>query len=282
MNAIEIRGLHKSFRDFTLSDLTLTLPAGCIMGLVGENGAGKSTTIKLLLGLLRPDGGTVTLLGRDAATHLRDIKEDIGVVTDEVGIPSCLTPRQVGRVMRHTFRNWSDAAYADYLRRFSLPEHKCFKDFSRGMRMKLGIAVALSHDPKLLILDEATSGLDPVVRDEILDIFMDFTRDESHSILLSSHIVSDLEKACDYIAFLRRGRLLLCEEKDALRERYGLLHATEAEMVALPAAAIVGRKTTPYGVEAIVRRDAVPRGTTLAPVELEQLFILMSKEAQTP
>lgn len=281
MNAIEIHGLTKSYPDFTLDHLTLTLPEGCIMGLVGENGAGKSTTIRLLLNMIRRDSGTVTILGRDAVQDSMSLKEDIGIVTDEMGIGGCLTPRQVGRIMRHTFAHWDDALYVDYLGRFSLPEKKKFGQFSRGMRMKLSIAIALSHHPRLLILDEATSGLDPVVRDEILDIFMDFTRDETHSILMSSHIVSDLEKVCDYIAFLRRGHLLLCEEKDVLRETYALFHATAEEVNSLPADAVVGRRASPYGVEAIVLRDALPNGTELPPVELEQLFILMSKEAET-
>ncbi len=277
MNAIEIKGLTRSYGDFTLDNLNLTLPQGCILGLVGENGAGKSTTIKLLLNMLRADGGTVRLMGRDAASLSR---EDIGVVLDEVGISGCLTPRQVGKVMAGIYRNWNSAAYRDYLKRFSLPEGKKFKDFSRGMKMKLGIAVALSHNAKLLILDEATSGLDPVVRDEILDIFMDFTRDPGHSILLSSHIVSDLEKICDYIAFLHKGKLMLLEEKDVLRQQYGILRCSLEEFARLDPAAIAGKKKNPYGVEVILRRDAAPAGMQLSPVDIEQLFIFMTKEAQ--
>ncbi len=276
MNALELRGLTRSYGSFTLGPLDLTLPRGCIMGLVGENGAGKSTTIKLILDMIRRDGGTIRVLGRD---NREMDKEDIGVVLDEVGLSGCLDPMQVGRIMAGTYKNWDQPLYEHYLRRFDLAPKKKFKDLSRGMKMKLGIAVALSHHPKLLILDEATAGLDPVVRDEIIEIFGEFTREESHAVLISSHIVSDLEKICDYIAFLHRGKLLLMEEKDALREQYGILRCAARELEELPPGAVRGKKVTPYGVEALVRRDLVPAGRQLSPVDLEQLFIFMVKEA---
>ncbi len=278
MNAIEIKGLTKRYGDFKLDRLNLTLPQGCIMGLVGENGAGKSTTIKLILDMVRKDSGTITLLGRDHQDRAQSLREEIGVVLDEVGISECLTCAQVGKIMKKTYQNWDEEAFSRYLTRFSLPEKQKFKEFSRGMKMKLGIAVALSHHAKLLILDEATSGLDPVIRDEILDIFCEFTRDESHSILISSHIVSDLEKICDYIAFLHKGRLLLCEEKDVLKEQYGILRCTAAALAEIPSEAIVGKKENAYSVEAIVRRGAVPMNLSLSPIDIEQLFIFLAKE----
>ena len=277
MNALEIRNLTRHFGDFTLDSLNLTLPGGCILGLIGENGAGKSTTIRLILGMLRPDGGTVTILGRDNRDNLALTKQDIGVVLDEVGIPECMTPKQVGIVMADVFTRWDAKTYGDLLERFSLPESKKFKEFSRGMKMKLGLAVALSHEAKLLILDEATSGLDPVVRDEVVSILSEFTRDESHSILISSHIVSDLEKLCDYVAFLHRGKLLLCEEKDMLLSEYGILHCRPED---LPETGVLHKKLSPYGAEAIVRRDAVNPGTALSPISMEELFVFMSKEAK--
>lgn len=166
MNALEIRNLTKSYPGFTLDNINLTLPSGCIMGLIGENGAGKSTTIKLILDMIHKDSGSITILGKDNQDNIELTKEDIGVVLDEVGLPECLTAQQVGNVMKHTFRNWDDAEYAQLLKKLALPEQKRFKAFSRGMKMKLGIAIAMSHNSKLLILDEATSGLDPVVRDE--------------------------------------------------------------------------------------------------------------------
>ena len=279
MNAIEIKDLCKIYPGFSLDHVNLTLPCGCIMGLVGENGAGKSTTIRLILDMIARDSGTITLLGKDNRENIRLLKEDIGVVLDEVGIPACLNPKQVGKIMANTFRNWEQAVYDSLLEKLAVPPEKPFKDFSKGMKMKLGIAIALSHRPKLLILDEATSGLDPVVRDEVLDLFSEFTREESHAVLISSHIVSDLEKICDYIAFLHKGRLLLCEEKDALKEKYGILRCSREQLSALPPEAVIGRKETAYGVEAIAARDAVPAGLSLSPIDIEELFIFMVKGA---
>ena len=279
MNALEIRGLTKDYGAFCLRNLNLTLPSGCILGLIGENGAGKSTTIKLILDMIRKDEGTVTILGQDNQKNLPLLKQDIGVVLDEVGIPECLTPLQVGKIMADTFTRWEDGLYRQYLGRFSLPEKKPFKELSKGMKMKLGLAVALSHHPRLLILDEATAGLDPVVREEILDILTDFTREESHSVLISSHIVSDLEKICDYIAFLHKGKLMLCEEKDRLLEEYGLIHCSKEQLSELDPQAVRGVKASPYGVEALVRRDGVPAGIPVSPVSIEELFIFMVKEA---
>jgi len=279
MNALEIKNLTKSYPGFTLDHLNLTLPKGCIMGLIGENGAGKSTTINLILDMIRKDSGSIAILGKDNTENMERIKEDIGVVMDEIGIPECLTAKQVGNVMRHTFRNWDDAEYARLLRKLAVPDKKPFKEFSRGMKMKLGIAVAMSHKAKLLILDEPTSGLDPVVRDEVVEMFSDFTRDENRAVLISSHIVSDLEKLCDYVAFLHKGKLLLCEEKDQLLAEYGLIHCTAEELRTLPAEAIRYTKKNPYGVEAMVLRSAMPGGVAVSPVSIEELFVFMAKEA---
>ena len=276
MNALEIHGLTKQRGSFALQGLELTLPAGCIMGLIGENGAGKSTTIRLILDSLRRDSGTVAVYGKDNRALTALEREDIGVVLDEVGLPEYLNAAQIGRMMAGIFTRWQPEVYAEYLRRFGLPADKPFRDYSRGMKMKQGLAAALSHQPKLLLLDEATGGLDPVVRDEILTIFADFTRDETHAVLLSSHIVSDLEKICDYIAFLHRGRLLLCEEKDRLAEEYGILRGGAD---GLDPAAVCGKRVTPYGTEYLVRRGAVPAGTTLGQVGIEELFVFMAKEA---
>lgn len=279
MNALEIKNLTKTYPGFTLENLNLTLPSGCIMGLIGENGAGKSTTIKLILDIVHKDSGTITILGKDNGDKIQLTKEEVGVVMDEVGIPECLTAKQVGRVMGHTFKNWDTAEYGRLLQSLSLPENKPFKDFSRGMKMKLGIAVAMSHGAKLLILDEATSGLDPVVRDEVVEMFSEFTRNENHSILISSHIVSDLEKLCDYVAFLHKGKLLLCEEKDQLLAEYGLVHCTAEQFRNIPPEAVKYKKENPYGVEAMVLREAVLSGTNISPVSMEELFVFMVKEA---
>ena len=279
-NAIEIRGLTKRFPGFALEGLNLTLPSGCILGLIGENGAGKSTTIKLLLGMLTPDGGSASVLGADIGGDLRPVKEEIGVVLDEPGLPHMLKAGQIDRIMGSVYKNWNSGDFAALLRRLDLPEDKPYGDFSRGMKMKMGLAIALAHKPRLLLLDEATSGLDPVVRDDVTDLLLDFTRDEGHSILLSSHIVSDLEKVCDYIAFLHKGKLMLMEEKDVLMSEYGLLQCSLTEAEQIDSAAVIGRRDSPYGCRLIVRRDAVPAGTVLGSVSIEELFIFMVKEEQ--
>lgn len=277
MNAIEIKNLTKSYKGFTLNNLSLTLPSGCIMGLIGENGAGKSTTIKMLLDIVRPDSGDIKIFGAERSAMQ---KNDIGVVLDEVGIPESFTIKDINSIMKHSFNNWNEKTFFDYMDRFRLPEKKAFKTFSKGMKMKMGIAIALSHDAKLLILDEPTSGLDPVVRDEIVEILNDFTRDESHSILISSHIVSDLEKICDYIAFLHNGKLMLCEEKDRLLEQFCFINTTEDMLKELDKSAIIGKKSNKFGVEAIVDREKIPHTFDTQPVTIEELFIFMVKEAK--
>ncbi len=280
MNALEIKNLSKFYNGFTLDNLNLILPQGCIMGLIGENGAGKTTTIKLILDMINRDSGSIKIFGKDNKDNLKLTKEDIGVVLDEVGISECLTAKQVGKIMKYTFKNWDEQTFSEYLRKLSVPENKKFKEFSRGMKMKLGIAIALSHNAKLLILDEATSGLDPIVRDEVIDIFGEFTRDENHAVLISSHIVSDLEKICDYIAFLHKGKLLLCEEKDKLKEQYGIIRCTCDDLRNISPSAIIGKKESPYGVEAIVKRDKISTGMEISMIDIEQLFIFMAKEAK--
>lgn len=279
MNALEIRGLIKTYSSFQLDHLDLTLPSGCIMGLVGENGAGKSTTIKLILEMIRKESGTIRILGREDGKDIRLTKDELGVVLDDVGIPEWLNTAQVGKIMALTFRNWDRKTYEGLLKKLALPEKKPFKSFSRGMKMKLGIAIALSHHAKLLILDEATSGLDPVVRDEVVEMLYEFTREEDHSVLISSHIVSDLEKLCDYIAFLHQGRLLVCEEKDVLLERYGIFHGSREELAELDPKAVLHKKESEYGTQAIVERERVPRGLKLSPISIEDLFLAMIKEA---
>lgn len=272
MNAIEIRNLTKKYRDFSLENLDLTLPSGCIMGLVGENGAGKSTTIRMILGLTRQDCGEITVFGGQLS---QEMKQRIGVVLDEPGYPKCMNARQIGKMLSGLYRTWEADTFADYLTRLELPENKPFKEFSKGMKMKLCLAAALSHGAELLILDEATSGLDPVVRDDILDILNDFTREEGHSVLISSHIVSDLEKICDYIAFIHRGKLMLCREKDELLNEFAFVQGSREEIDSLHP---IGRRDGRFGTEAIVRRSEMPEGMKNSPVTIEELFVFMAKE----
>lgn len=281
-NALELRHVSRRLGDFELRDVNLTLPKGCILGLVGENGAGKSTTIRLLTGELRPDSGTVSVLDAEpGGPDFRAVKERLGVVLDDAWFPEILNARQVGTMMAMTYESWDAELYESYLARFALPREKNFKDYSRGMRMKLAIAVALAHRPEVLLLDEATAGLDPIVRDEVLEIFREFSEAEDHAILISSHILSDLEKLCDYIAFLHQGKLLFCEEKDRLLESYGLFVGTRQQLEELAEDAVLSREDSGFGgVRAILRRDAVPACLPLEKPTVEDIILAMVRKEQ--
>lgn len=281
MNAISVKDLTITYHggkkpDFSFGPVTLELPKGAILGLLGENGAGKTTLMKLILGLRRPQSGEISLL--DGVPGQPAIMENVGVVLDEPGVPACLTPVQLGKVLGRIYHSWDPQRYAQYLRQLQLPENKPFSEFSKGMKTKLSIAAALGHCPKLLILDEPTAGLDPLVREEMLELLSDFTRDPEHSILISSHIVGDLEKLCDYVAFLHHGTLLLCEEKDRVLEQYGILHGSASEIDALDSQAVLHQERSAYGVEALVRRALVPQSLALRSATLEEIFVGMIKE----
>lgn len=228
MDAIlQVENLTKHYPDFTLDHVSFSVPKGTIMGLIGENGAGKSTTINAILDLIHKDDGTVTFWGQELSS-VKQLKEDIGVVFDGINFYETLTPAKVGKIARAAYSQWDNHLYQDYLKRFQLPLDKEFKQMSKGMKVKLCIAVALSHNPKLLILDEATSGLDPVVRDDILDVFLEFVQDENHSIMMSSHITTDLEKVADYITFIHQGKVIFNKKKDDLRYHYGIVRCGAA------------------------------------------------------
>lgn len=226
-NILEVEDLTKQYAGFKLDHVSFSVPKGTIMGLIGENGAGKTTTISAILDLIRKDEGTVRFWGQELSSS-RQFREDIGVVFDGINFYETLTPAKVGKISGAAYRQWDSSLYRNYLDRFQLPADREIKSMSKGMKMKLCIAIALSHRPKLLILDEATGGLDPVMRDDILDVFLDFVQDEEHSILMSSHITSDLEKIADYITFIHQGKVLFCRTKDELRYRYGIIRCGAA------------------------------------------------------
>lgn len=248
-NILEVNELSKKYPDFELKNVSLTVPKGCIVGLIGENGAGKSTTIKSILGLIKKDGGSVSFMGSELSP---DIKEDIGVVFDELSFYQTMTPAKVGRVMKAAYKQWDEAVYSGYLSRFGIPPKKEIKTFSKGMKMKLGIAAALSHAPKLLILDEATAGLDPVMRDDIIDVFLDFVQDEERSIIMSSHITTDLERAADYIVFIHEGQILFSKPKDELRYKYGIVRCREADLLNMDKADILAYRKEEYQTSVLV------------------------------
>lgn len=276
MNALEIKNVTKKYKGFTLDNINFTLPSGCIMGLIGENGAGKSTLIKAILGMIKYDG-TISVLGAEENVELLKAKQDIGVVLDQSYFPDGINVKQVNSIMKNTYENWDENEFFGYIDKFSLPLDRAFKDYSRGMRMKLSMAVALSHKAKLLILDEPTGGLDPIVRDEIVDILYDYTRAEDHSVLMSSHILSDLEKLCDYIAFIHEGKLVFVDEKDALTERYGIVNCSEAEFEFIKDAAVGVRKNG-YSVQALVDREKAS-GIKTESATLEEIIVFMVKGA---
>ena len=279
MNAIELSHVGKRYGDFALKDVCLTLPQGCILGLVGENGAGKSTLIRMIMGACRPDSGRETTLSCDTADAdaIARVRQDVGVVLDEACLPDELTAAQTGRFLSGIYKNWDAAAFDAYMKRFALPQKKRVKEYSRGTKMKLAIAAALSHNARLLVLDEATGGLDPIVRDEILDVFNEFTRDETHSILISSHIVSDLEKICDYIAFLHQGKLLLVEEKDALLDKYAVVSLSEADYAALSAGCAMRVLRAHGAVQVLAIRAMLPAALSAAHTTIEDIMLLMTK-----
>ena len=228
MDAIlQVENLTKQYPDFTLDHVSFFVPKGTIMGLIGENGAGKSTTINAILDLINKDDGTVAFWGQELSSS-KQLKEDIGVVFDGINFYETLTPTKVGKISSAAYKQWDKHLYKEYLKRFQLPADKEIKTLSKGMKMKLCIAVALSHKPKLLILDEATSGLDPVMRDDILDIFLEFVQDANHSIMMSSHISTDLEKVADYITFIHQGKVIFSKRKDELRYHYGIIRCGAA------------------------------------------------------
>ncbi|AVK83219.1 ABC transporter [Lysinibacillus sp. B2A1] len=277
MNAIEIHDLHKSFEGFSLKDVSFSVPQGTVMGFVGENGAGKSTTIKCMLNLLKKEYGEILLFGKEIVEHELSIKNDIGVVFDDLHVPETLNATQLDKFMKRVFKTWDSSYYFERLVQFKIPERKRVKELSRGMRMKLSIALALAHHPKLLILDEPTSGLDPIIRDEILDLFLAFMQDETHSILFSSHITSDLEKIADYITFIHNGEILFSEGKDVLLYEYGIFKGSKEEVSALPEHAILRTRNGAFGVEALVLKNEVNEVFSLEKPSIEDIMLFYVK-----
>ncbi len=277
---LRMEHISKRFGSFYANkDISLTVNRGEVLTLLGENGAGKSTTMKLILDLIRRDGGSITILGHDNRSGLKTIKEHIGVVMDEACFPECLTAKEISRILKNIYRTYDEGRFFSYLSRYRLPVEKKVKEYSRGMKMKLSIAAALSHESQLLILDEATSGLDPVVREELLDTFLEFIQDERHSVLISSHIMSDLEKISDYITFIHRGRILFSEEKDLLKARYGILKCGKDTLSKIDPAVIEGRRENQFGVEALVRRDRLRSGYAIDPAGLEDIMLFLVKHS---
>ncbi|WP_373129082.1 ABC transporter ATP-binding protein [Dielma fastidiosa] len=228
MNHIEVNHINKKYEQFQLSNVSFTVPAGCIVGFIGENGAGKTTTIKSILNCIMINQGEIKLFGKPISN---EIKEEIGVVFDQNFFYEGLSAKDIDLILKNTYKHWNSQLFYQYCTDWELPINQAMKQLSKGMKMKVSIAAALAHHPKLLILDEATSGLDPISRNDILDIFLDFIQDEDHSIFFSSHITSDLEKIADRIIFIHKGKILFEKDKDELKDNYGVLKTQNEEIL---------------------------------------------------
>ena len=274
--AIEIKDLVIQFDNFKLGPINLTIPKGTIVGYIGQNGAGKSTTIKLLLGLLNKDSGEIKILDEINPSSV-GLKDKLGIVFDDLLVPEEMTLIDVEKFCSRVYSKWNKNSFYKFKEKFNLPEKKIIKNYSRGMKMKLSMAVALSHNAELLILDEATSGLDPIVREEILDLLLDFMQDENHTILISSHILSDLEKVADYIAFINDGKILFMETKDELKENYGICTLSNEEVTSIDEEAIVGRRVHSFGQELLVKKNLIPNGIIFQKPSIEDIMIYFVK-----
>lgn len=277
-SAIKIRNLSKKYSDFHLDNINIDLPKGCIMGFIGENGAGKSTTIKLILDLINRDSGSISVLGKDNKKELTSVKENIGVVMDECFFPENISAKDINLIMKNIYKTWDEQKFNSLLKNFQLPETKIIKDYSKGMKMKLSIATAMSHDSKLLIMDEATSGLDPIIRDEILDVFLEFIQNEEHSIFISSHIISDLEKICDYISFIHKGKIIFSEPKDRLLEDYGILKCSSEDFKNIDKNLIKGYRKNSFGMEVLVLKNNIKGNYVIDKANIEDIMLFYVKE----
>lgn len=255
-NVLNLSNVIKNYPDFTLDNVSFSVPKGCICGFIGQNGAGKTTTIQLILDIIKKDGGTIEVMGQSMEENGAALKEEIGVVYDEMAFHEFMTPNEINTMMKHIYKNWQQDAFFDYLKRFSLPRNKRCGAFSRGMRMKLQIAVALSHNAQLLIMDEPTSGLDPIVRNEMLQIFQEFVMDENHTILLSSHITGDLERIADMVVFIDHGKIVLSGNKDEILDTHGLIKCKKEDVESIDKEDVVSVRKSGFGAEVLVSDKA--------------------------
>ena len=276
-NAIEIKDLTKKYDGFTLDKVSFNVPKGSIMGFIGQNGAGKTTTINAILNIVKKDKGEIKLLGLDHEKDEYDAKKQIAAVFDELPFDDRLNAITIDKVLREVFEEWSSETFFNYLDRFSLPRKKKFGKFSKGMKMKLQIASALSHNAKLLIMDEATTGLDPVVRNEILDIFLEYLQNEDHSILMSSHITSDLDKVADSVTFIDKGKVLISGYKDDILYSHGILKCTKDDYKDIAPEDIVSARLNDFGAEVMVSDKAECSrkysGAVIDPATLEDIML---------
>lgn len=280
-NILTLENVNKKYEksNFSIRNISFSLPEGSILGFIGENGSGKSTTMNCILNVLRKDSGKIEIFGKEMSDEDTDIRENIGVVYDSNNFPEHLTAEQLADIFEKIYSKWDNACFDEYMQRFSLPKSQKIKTYSRGMSMKLAIAVALSHESKLLILDEATSGLDPIMRDEILDVLLEFVKQENHSILLSSHITSDLEKIADYIVFIHDGEIILNKTKDELIYEYGVIRCSENDFISIATEDILSYMKKDYQIDVLVSDRKLMKkkykNLIVDNVSLDEMMLLM-------
>lgn len=282
-SVLELNQVCKSFgrSDFVLDKMSFSVPYGAIMGFVGENGAGKTTTIGCILNTIKKDSGTIKLFGKEMSDADTDMREKIGVVYDGNNFPAYWTADQLSHVLGGFYKQWDNSLFTKYLEDFHLPKEQKIKHYSRGMTMKLAIAAALAHHPQLLILDEATSGLDPIVRDEMLDVFLDFVQEDDHSILLSSHITSDLEKVADYITFIHNGKLLMTASKNDLVYHFAVMRCKENQFLALDPKDILAYRKRDLQIDVLVpdgkEAERKYKNVVVDHVSVDEILLLLVK-----
>lgn len=281
-NAIEIDKLIKKYDDkFTLGPISTKIPSGEIIGLIGENGAGKTTLLKTILNIILPTSGEIKIFNKDHIKYEDEIKEDIAVVLDDMFFPEILSVKDLDPIMSGTYKNWCSQMFFSYLEEFNIDKTSQIKKLSKGMRKKLEIACALAHKPKLLILDEPTSGLDPIIRNEVLDIFLKFIEDEEHTILFSTHITSDLEHIADRILFVDKGNVLLDEARDNLIDKYGIIKCSEEDFSKIDKSEIICFKKNKYDYQILTNNLQVAKkkykSFIIDKITLEDLMVLMIK-----
>jgi len=280
-NVIEINNLNKKYPEFELKIDDLKIPSGTVIGLIGENGAGKTTLIKLLLNIIKEDNGSIKIFNKDLKDNELEIKEEIGVVLDNTFFPEILNPQNINSIMKDVYKKWDSKLFYKYLKDFGIKDNQILKTMSKGMRKKVEIATALSHHPKLLILDEATSGLDPIVRNEVLDLFLNFIEDEEHTIILSTHITSDLEHIADHIVFIDKGNIVLEKQRDEITDNYAILKCDIAEFEKIDKADIVSFKKNKYNYEILVddiqKCKKKYKNCVIDKITLEDLMLIMIK-----
>lgn len=276
MDKLTIKNLCKHYQNFDIDNVSLSIPSGSVVGLIGENGAGKSTIIKSILGITKIDGGEISFNGTDIRNLSKEEKQKIAFVLDDSGLPQNLDLKTMNKMFSSIYSTWNVNLFNEYVQKFNLPQDKEYSKFSKGMKMKVALAVAFSHESELLILDEPTSGLDPVVRDEILELLYDYCNDDK-AIIISSHITSDLEKICDYVIYVHNGKVVMSEQKDELLQKYAIYQLDQKQLLELQPQAVSRVLKKEFGMEVLALKECMPKDFDYRPIALDDIMLFYSK-----